>query len=515
MNSTPAAIPVRCVPFYRDPTEKCDYNKIIQTLIFTHLKNKKMKSIKLSVIILLFTAKIYGQACPQDTCTAKAAQIGTICHSNGGKGSLVYIPVGTGWCYCLCSCLASNTPVAQEGNKWKPIGDIKIGEKVLALQKDGKWLSSDVIYSDGTENMEKPIHYAIYTTLENGNTLISTADHIYLLANGKLKRADRLSPLDKLSDENKKPLTIIQVVAGEYKGSVHNIAVGKWDNTTSNLDGHFILTKGVISGDYYVQSIAKESTDIGINLPQVGSTEYSAKFKTELKSERMLGLSQLSDTIKLTETNYFKPYKNTKIPSNAINFLPKEYEEAAVGLLYPLDNSVPYEVAEYIVYNFKRFYPNVVYHIDWTDNTVNAYAWMEGNTRHVALKGGLIRHRYIQQEGVGLVLAHDLGHHYGGGPRYPNNPWASCEGQADYWGSLVAERNVWWGQYALEQIEKGSLQVYNLFAYGLRVGNLFEIQTVSLAGICTHPAATCRLATYRAGLKVELKPACAGDAPSK
>jgi len=77
-------------------------------------------------------------------------------------------------------------------------------------------------------------------------------------------------------------------------------------------------------------------------------------------------------------------------------------------------------------------------------------------------------------------------------------------------------RKVWFGQYAVENIEKGSLQLYNLFAYGL-TKNLITLDWESykkinnLAGLCSHPAATCRLETYRAAMRADPKPLCAGD----
>lgn len=122
-----------------------------------------------------------------------------------------------------------------------------------------------------------------------------------------------------------------------------------------------------------------------------------------------------------------------------------------------------------------------------------------------------IRHRAVEIEGLGLVLAHEIGHHFGGAPRYPNNPWASCEGQADYWGALVAMREVWWGGEALRQVRAGAEQLYNLFAHGLLMGLSeadAELQLAALAG-CGHPPAACRRETYLAALTLDDKPACA------
>ncbi|HUM53270.1 MAG TPA: hypothetical protein PK431_15710 [Chitinophagales bacterium] len=471
----------------------------------------------LSVFAAFCSKAIAQNECSAAFCDERKQQVGTVCHQHKEGGALVYYfnPDGS-FCFCRCSCIGSYTPVALDNSKWMPIGEVKVGDKVLALQKDNKWISSNVVFSDGTEGSNRTIPYAIFISLTNGTKLVTTPDHIFLMPDKSLKRADRLSPIDNLTDEKMQPVKITQIVAGEYAGNVHNIAVGKWDSQNPNVEGHFINTKGIISGDFYVQSIAKGSQDIGINLPQVGSIEYTTMYKSNLKEEKMLGISSLEDEIKMNDNATFKPIKPVLIPKDAINFLPKEYEEALKGTLAPLDNSIPYEVANYIVYNYKRFFPDVVYHVDWSDNVVNAYAWMEGNTRHVALKGGLIRHNAIKVEGVGLVLAHELGHHYGGAPRYPGNPWASCEGQADYWGAMVAERIVWWGPYALDQIEKGSQQLYNLFCCGLKAGDVLSLTATkeNVAGICSHPPALCRLQTYRAGLRLETKPACAGDPPS-
>lgn len=474
--------------------------------------------IVISIVLLALRGNCYSQACTAATeefCKTKAQRIGTVCHGAAG-GALVYFDLADGSCvYCRCSCVASSTPVASSNSGWVKMGEIKVGDRILALQENSSWKETQVTFSDGTESSTVPVPYAIYLSLKNDAQLVTTPDHIFLLADKTLRRADRLTPLDKLMGADMKPLEIKELFSGQFKGNFHNVTVGEPDNDNLDLNGHFINTNGVISGDYYVQSVAKENIVNYSGLEQIGSDGYAKKYSKFLGGERMLGLTQTTQQILFGNGDLFIPYKPVAIPDNAINFLPKKYEQAIEGSLLPLDYSVPYEVAEYIVHNFRRFYPDVEYHIDWADNTVNAYAWMVGNKRHVALKGGLIRHNAIKQEAVGLVLAHELGHHYGGGPKYPNNPWASCEGQADYWGALVCERKVWWGPYALEQIRLGGDQLYNLFAYGLKAGNLLQIESQSTAaGICTHPAAACRLATYRAALRLDEKPSCAGDQPS-
>ncbi len=92
----------------------------------------------------------------------------------------------------------------------------------------------------------------------------------------------------------------------------------------------------------------------------------------------------------------------------------------------------------------------------WTDGTVNAYASQSGKTWSVAMFGGLARHETITEDGMSLVVCHELGHHIGGAPKKGGSTsggwwggssgnassWASNEGQADYFATLKCLRKV-------------------------------------------------------------------------
>ena len=160
---------------------------------------------------------------------------------------------------------------------------------------------------------------------------------------------------------------------------------------------------------------------------------------------------------------------------------------------------------------FGRCPARCVYHIEWLDNTVNAYAWRQNGQRHVALLGGIIRHRFMQRQGVGLVLAHELGHHYGGAPTYPSNG-LSCEGQADYWGASVGMRAVWRGVHYFEEMRAAIDQLFNLFSNGVvrTISEEEEEQIYAESAGCSHPPAACRRDTYIAAMRLDPKPACAG-----
>lgn len=72
----------------------------------------------------------------------------------------------------------------------------------------------------------------------------------------------------------------------------------------------------------------------------------------------------------------------------------------------------------------------------WDDSTVNASAQRSGSDYVLNMYGGLARHATITQDGMALVVCHELGHHIGGAPKYGGYNWASNEGQADYFANM-------------------------------------------------------------------------------
>lgn len=78
----------------------------------------------------------------------------------------------------------------------------------------------------------------------------------------------------------------------------------------------------------------------------------------------------------------------------------------------------------------------------WDNSTVNASAQQQGNNWILNMYGGLARHETITQDGMALVVCHELGHHIGGAPKYGGNDWASNEGEADYFANLKCLRRM-------------------------------------------------------------------------
>ncbi|MEQ1731560.1 MAG: hypothetical protein ABL982_24580 [Vicinamibacterales bacterium] len=78
----------------------------------------------------------------------------------------------------------------------------------------------------------------------------------------------------------------------------------------------------------------------------------------------------------------------------------------------------------------------------WDNNTVNASAQQQGKDWILNMYGGLARHATITQDGMALVVCHELGHHIGGAPKYDGNDWASNEGESDYFANLKCLRRM-------------------------------------------------------------------------
>jgi hypothetical protein len=80
---------------------------------------------------------------------------------------------------------------------------------------------------------------------------------------------------------------------------------------------------------------------------------------------------------------------------------------------------------------------------DWDDATVNAYASREAGTYKVNMFGGLARHPATTEDGLALVVCHEIGHHIGGFPKKGvmwGSAWASNEGQSDYFATTKCLR---------------------------------------------------------------------------
>jgi len=347
-----------------------------------------------------------------------------------------------------------------------------------------------------------------------------TNDHLLLLQDRTLKRADRLTTNDVLVSPQGESVPITGVHIGDYLAGFHHIATSL-DSPDADLSGRLLNTNGVVSADYVVQLRARAEEDVAgfdrhglADLPIVGSPDYVAQYGPDSRKAPAFaaGFDQGSVSVNVSPyaapdlaSNTFVPAdaSEVRVPEFACRFIPEEEaEQRAKDPMRAFSDPAAREWTDAVITLHRAFYPDVTYHNDWADNTVNAYAWVENGVRHVAMKGGLIRHMAMEVEGIALVLAHELAHHYGGVPTFPSNG-LSCEGQADFYGVRNVMRKVWFGQQYITTAEAGIQQMADFF----HVPN-DPTAPGGNAG-CAHPPGACRVATYHAAVNLTAKPGCA------
>ncbi|MFI6497990.1 M48 family metalloprotease [Nonomuraea typhae] len=397
---------------------------------------------------------------------------------------------------------------------FKAIETFSIGDEVLAAGVDLNWSAKPVVFSSGT-TVASLQRFTVLVVYQN-TAIAVTSDHLFLLEDRTLKRADRLAPTDVLVSPQGEAVPITSVHVGDYYAGFHHIATSL-DSPDTNLDGRLLNTNGVISADYVVQLRARSEDVTGFNppddLPVVGSPEYVAQFGESSRQAPQLPQGFNEPKIIVDPQVYnapdlapnsFVPAETIAlhVPDDACSFISKE--EAARKAQDPkraFSDPAAREWSEALVHLHRAWYPDITYHVDWTDEDVNAYAWVENGVRHVALKGGLIRHMKLETEAIALILAHEIGHHYGGDPKFPGG--LSCEGQADYYGVRDAMRKVWFGFQYITVTDAAIAQMANFF-------NVPNVPTApgGSAG-CSHPPGACRIATYHAAVSLSGKPACA------
>ncbi len=132
---------------------------------------------------------------------------------------------------------------------------------------------------------------------------------------------------------------------------------------------------------------------------------------------------------------------------------------------------------------------------------------MEYGQPFIVITGGLVRTEAVKFESLAFVIAHELGHLYGGEPA--NAHGYSCEGTADYAAIVAMMPKVWLGLRVAPIIRHGVEQIKELFGY---------ISKEKAAGTpgskCMDIGIECRLATIDAAFTLNPLPECAGGPPA-
>jgi hypothetical protein len=460
--------------------------------------------------------------CSAAHCSGADRELNDICKQEGwAVGHPVLTRDSAGPCTCTCSCLALGTPVQAGDKLFKAIEDFIIGDYVLACGRDLDWQPQEVVFSQGTSS-DSTQPFTVLITFDGSGALIVTSDHLFLMPDGRLKQANRLSIKDLLVRADGSHAAIQTINIGDYVGGFHHIATST-SIPPDNLHGHLLNTNGIVSADYATQLYhicdeldTKLLSEGHESLPILGSPEYTELHGVEqFEKINHINLLNYRNDVKyvarrhsvLKNEKFFTPTHRPLliIPDDAVSFISEDDAKARESCpKRAWTDPLSRQWTEYLFELHKAFYPRLVYHLEWADNTVNAYAWLDANgTGHVALLGGLVRDVALEIDGISLVLAHEIGHHYGGAPTYPNSTM-SCEGQADFFAVRNIMRRVWFGETYVTRTEAAINQMANFFG----VSPTPNPQPPQ-AG-CSHPSGACRILTYIAALDLSSKPQCAG-----
>lgn len=144
------------------------------------------------------------------------------------------------------------------------------------------------------------------------------------------------------------------------------------------------------------------------------------------------------------------------------------------------------ETAAAVIEQFRKLLPQVIFLLKWDSRRINGDAYHSAGHDFVRIYGGILRHPALGSEGLSLVIAHELGHLYGGDPKTSDG--LSTEQQADYWAASAGLRSLWGQDYEA----KMPLAIEQFKAYAAFEGE--------------NP--TCRIKIFEAGMNNLPKPAC-------
>ncbi|WP_141685134.1 hypothetical protein [Burkholderia stabilis] len=456
--------------------------------------------------------------CGNDFCGGQKSSIDVTCHDLGksaGKEIMYQRPNGT--CYCICSCIGDGTQVTLADGNSVNIERVEQGKTwIRAAGRDlrfTEYLVSQVSFAPKSKTLNT-IRIQYTTRDGNKHDLICTQSHPFLLYGSKqLCAAANLTPDDRLLDSQGNPVAIDRLDWGEYNGSFWEIAT-TMAPPDQDLNGHLILTNGVVSGDFAIETF--------VNYP-IGDAAVPFEIRREAavvgseawRQEHGDHVAPLNGPVGING-GVFTPHHLSRVdvPSHAADFLPWWQADflRLVAPKRPYNDPYALEMCEWLLDRvYRPLYPDVTFLFDWYSDEVNSHSWVTDGKKYVYLPGGLSRIDGFDYDGVALALAHEVGHLYG--KPDGSESGVTCEGEADFYGAAVVMRKLWFGEQYFESTQKAIDQVKTLYEYMGRPapdGARFDSRAVRLdkAGR-VYPSNQCRIDTWEAAMQGPTKPACA------
>jgi hypothetical protein len=371
------------------------------------------------------------------------------------------------FCWCCCSCFANGTLVSSPTGV-KKIEDYQIGDKVLAAAMSGgagsiklEWSPARVGFSFGTSDGTE--QGMVFLRYGSGTTMVCTPDQLFLLATGKIIRADRLVPgRDQFVAPDGTPVALYEISLGVYKGGVHHIATEP--GFKGDPQGHLLSSAGIVSGDFDLQIHADQIDAQYLvpdhdALPVVGSTAYENAYPQLTKTD--IATYDSDGGAKAHKSHHFFSHKQQQydIPDDAAAFLTADQSDdiAKANLSATFDRVLLHnKSADNLLKTWSGHYPQIKFLHLLGHMEVNAYAYTIHDQPYVVLTDGLTRLSGMDYEGMALIVAH-LKVRLSKGMPAGANGWMSV-GMADYYAGTEIQ-SVYIGPSLQSIIGKGVKQI--------------------------------------------------------
>jgi hypothetical protein len=448
--------------------------------------------------------------CGDEHCGHIQGDINKYC-KHAGLGGDVPVPqwTGTGKCFCCCSCMAWGTPIEVSQGNYKLVEFIQTGELVLATGGNlAGWEPCAVTGVGGiAPGVPLDFCYTASFTLADGTvrTLISTADHLYLVPGGKLQPVQDLRPGDVVMQADGQQAKLNFVAVGQFSGGVRNFAMGDFDPKKHPDDpykGHLMNTFGIVTADLAVQMAFYQQEFSGELLhkkeevlPHIGSALFFERYDTRAYEAFMSTPEQWPEGFKAIVPALIN------IPPSALSYFTLE-QANDLRQTEPnqnLGNSKALANFKYLRNIFSGCHPDFYYVADWSNELPNAWYFNQGDQSYLVVSGGLLRLPTLKIPGLSMVISHLVAQAEG----------ETCAGDADYWGAALYFREIWFNELFFDMFEKALNEIKATFAL-INPDHSHEDPN----NICARPSLECRMQAITNGGGFTGVPDCAKPPPA-
>jgi hypothetical protein len=454
------------------------------------------------------------------------------------------VPIISEGCYCCCGCFSNETPIAYDKGVYKAIVEYQVGDLVYVADDVTltSWSQKPVLFSAGAGGgaaAENVMLMVTFGDAPNTDYLLVNRTQPFLTTVGLVPAAALVPGTHELRTADGGTKMVQSLEVGMFKKGMHHIATSTQPATSP--DGHLIVAKGVVCGDWALQMAARATapTDAASAppseaatasssasfahttqlafvedahlLPEFGTREYAEahphlQHEPFRASHPQLDLSAVAAARPpLEHFEAFDVDDTAFVPADAWSFFTADqaWDIAANAPSFSPASGAGRPVVEYQFKLFRTFYPDIEFYFDERKLTPNAYLFTEYGKLRLIVTGGLARVQCLQFEGLATIIATMIAATTAGDPK--NAQGMSCLGTASY-GVPGVLTEVWIGLQSAPIMSKGITQITTLFSY-ITDGNKGGSDT------CMHVSCDCRIQAMQASFTMLPLPSCAGGPP--